>query len=250
MRPEYPVYKEELVRKLVFGAVCVVLLAIAGVAYAATVQKFSEVYTSSSPSKSVGLKFAIEGSDPADPANNNRPKPSNSIDIFFASGTVFNNKGAVQCKATDADFQSKGVAACPASSRIDNGKASQNAAVAKTRGATINVKVYAFNRKGGIILYLRPSVGAPFALRPTLKGRPGSQHLLTTIPKITVPNDEIILTKLNLATKPKNIGKTALVRTPPKAKCSAKTHKWVFKAKFNYRDGTKQTVTSKQTCRR
>jgi hypothetical protein len=239
------------VRKLVFGAVCVVLLAIAGVAYAATQQKFSEVYTSSSPSKSVGLKFAIEGTDPADPANNNRPKPSNSIDIFFASGTVFNNKGAVQCKATDADFQSKGVAACPASSRIDNGKAAQNAAVAKLKsGNPITVKVFAFNRKGGIILYLQPSVGAPFALRPTLKGRAGSQHLLTTIPKITVPNDEVILTKLNLATKPKNIGKAVLVKSPPKAKCSAKTHKWVFKAKWNYRDGTKETKTSTQKCKR
>ena len=250
MRPEYPVYKEELVRKLVFGAVCVVLLAIAGVAYAATQQKFSESYTSSSPLRNVGLKFSLEGTDPANPENQ-RPKPSNSIDIFFASGTVFNNKGARQCKATDADFASKGEAACPAGSRIDNGKASQNAAVAKLKsGNPISVKIAAFNRKGGIILYLRPSVGAPFALRPTLKGKPGSQHLLTQIPKITIPNDEIILTKLTLATKPKNIGKTALVRTPPKSKCPAKTHKWTFKAKFNYRDGTKQTVTSTQKCKR
>lgn len=238
-------------RKLVFGAVCVVLLAIAGVAYAATVQKFSEAYTTSSASKNAGLKFSIEGSDPANPANNNRPKPSNSIDIFFASGTVFNNKGAVQCKATDADFASKGLAACPASSRIDNGKASQNLAVAKLKtGNPIGVKIAAFNRKGGIILYLRPDVGAPFALRPALKGKPGSQHLLTTIPKITIPNDEVILTKLILATKPKNIGKTALVRTPPKTKCSAKTHRWVFKAKWNYRDGTKETKTATQKCTR
>jgi hypothetical protein len=238
------------VRKLVFGAVCVVLLAIAGVAYAATQQKFDESFTTSSPARSAGLKFSLEGSDPANPANQ-RPKPSNSIDIFFASGTVVNSKGAVQCKATDPDFQAKAEKACPASSRIDNGSSTQNAAEAKlSSGGPIAVKIFAFNRKGGLILYLKPSIGAPFVLRPALKGKAGKQHLLTTIPKIAVTaTEEVILTKFKLGTKAKHVGSTAFIKTPPKTKCP-KSKLWTFKAVFNYRDGTKQTVTDTQKCKR
>jgi hypothetical protein len=237
------------VRKLVFGAVCVVILAIAGVAYAATVQKFDESFTTTSPARNAGLKFSLEGSDSTAP--NQRPKPANSIDIFFASGTVVNSKGATQCKATDADFQAKAEKACPASSRIDTGKDTQNNAEARLPfGDPIQVKIAAFNRKGGLILYLRPSVSSPFVLRPALKGKPGKQHLLTTIPKIEpVPGTEVILTKLKLATKPKHLGKTVFIKTPPKAKCP-KSKLWTFKAKFNYRDGTKQTVTDSQKCKR
>jgi hypothetical protein len=193
---------------------------------------------------------SIEGSDPADPANNNRPKPSKSIDIFLASGTVFNNKGAKQCTASDADFAKKGIAACPANTRIDNGKATQNSGEARLKaGAPIQLTVAAFNRKGGIVLYLRvPAFGTQIVLRPTLKGKPGKQHLLTTIPKFAVPNDEVILTKLHLATKPRNIGKAVLVKTPPKAKCP-KSRKWTFKTKWNYRDGTTETKSATQKCK-
>jgi hypothetical protein len=194
---------------------------------------------------------SIEGSDPADPANNNRPKPSNSIDIYLVKGTVFNNKGAKQCSATDAQFASKGIAACPASSRVDNGVASQNNGEAKLKaGNPIALTVAAFNRKGGIILYLRvPALGTQIVLRPALKGKPGAQYLHTVIPAFKIPNDEVILTKLHLATKPRNIGKAVLVKTPPKAKCPAKTHKWVFKTKWNYRDGTTETKSATQKCK-
>ena len=129
------------------------------------------------------------------------------VDIAFPTGTIINSAGAPQCKATDADFASKGDTACPASTRVDTGRASDNAAQAKLKsGAPIEVKVSAFNRKGGLLLYLRPSVGAPFVLRPAWTGKATKRHLVTTIKAITVPNDEVVLTKFKLSTKPKNIG--------------------------------------------
>jgi hypothetical protein len=195
--------------------------------------------------------LTIEGSDPADPANNNRPKPSNSIDIFLAKGSVFSNKGAKQCTATDTQLQNQGITACPASSRVDNGKASQNSGEAKLKsGNPIALTVAAFNRKGGLILYLRaPALGSQIVLRPSLKGKAGSQFLHTVIPAFKIPNDEVILTKLKLATKARNIGKAVLLKSPPKAKCPAKTHKWTFKTKWNYRDGTKETKSATQKCK-
>lgn len=237
-------------RKLVFGAVCVVLLAIAGVTYAATVQKYSQKFTTSSPGKSAGTKFSLEGSDPAAPENNFRGKPTRVVDIAFPVGTLIDSKGAPQCKATDANFASKGETACPASTRVDTGKAADNAAEAKLKsGGPISVKVTAFNRKGGLLLYLRPSVGAPFVLRPVWKGTTTKRHLVTTVKAITIPGDEVVLTKFKLSTKAKNIGTRALIRTPAKKYCP-RSKLWKFTAVLTYSDGTKQKVTSQQACKR
>ena len=237
-------------RKLAIGAVAVMLLAIAAVAYGATEQKFKQSFTTSAASKSAGTKFALEGSDPAAPENNFRGKPVRVVDIAFPKGTLIDSKGAPQCKATDADFASKGVAACPASTRVDTGKASDNNAQAKLKsGGPIEVKVDAFNRSKGLLLYLRPTVGAPFVLRPAFTGKKTAPHLVTTIKAITVPNDEVVLTKFNLSTKPKNVGKRKLITTPPKKNCP-KSKLLTFSATLTYGDGTKQKVVSQSKCKR
>ena len=241
-------------RKLVIGAVAVMLLAIATVAYAATEQKYKQTFTSASPSKSVGTKFSLEGSDPTAADNNFRPKPARVVDLLFPAGTVIDSRGAPQCKATDADFASKGPAACPARTRVDTGRAADNNAEAKLRGATFPAAVSAFNRKGGLILYVRPAAANPFVLRPVLRGTPGkNQRLVTTVKAITVPGDEAILTKFNLSTKPKSTGsgsrKRIFIKTPPRSKCP-RGKLWTFKASLTYGDGTKQTVVSQQKCNR
>ena len=241
-------------RKLVIGAVAVMLLAIATVAYAATEQKYSQKFTSGSPSKSVGTKFSLEGSDPTAADNNFRPKPARVVDLLFPAGTRIDSKGAPQCKATDADFASKGAAACPARTKVDTGRAADNAAEAKLRGATIPAAVSAYNRAGGLILYIRPTLGNPFVLRPVLRGTPGkNQRLVTTVKAITVPGDEAILTKFKLSTKPITTGsgssKRTFIKSPPATKCP-RGKLWTFKATLTYGDGTKDTVVSQQKCTR
>jgi hypothetical protein len=239
------------VRKLVIGAAAVMLLAVmSAVAYGATVQKFKQTLTTASPGKGAGTKFSLEGSDPNAPENNFRGKPTRVVDLAFPLGTLIDPKGAPQCKATDGDFASKGEAACPASTRVDNGKAADNAAEAKLRqGGPITVKVTAFNAAKGLLLYLRPTIGSPFVLRPVWKGTATKRHLVTTVKAITVPGDEIVLTKFKLSTKVKTVGKRTLIRTPAKKYCP-KSKLWTFKGTLTYSDGTKQKVVSQQKCKR
>jgi hypothetical protein len=249
-------------RKLFIGALVGALaLAVAAIAMGATVQTYSQKFSSNKTSKSVGTTFTTESTDSSNTAKNNQPASTREFDIKFPAGTAVDSKGSVECKATDDQIiQAGGKPACP-KSVIGSGSAKVKLPFPGT--ADINAKVTAFDAVKGLILYVDPSpIAQPIILRPKFTGNlKNGPTLKTTIAPNCLPpataqggqckkqdgtaGDEAILSHFDLKTTPKKKGKHTLIKSPKK--CNGK---WAFSAKLTYADGTSKTFPSKQTCKK
>jgi hypothetical protein len=249
-------------RKLFIGALVGALaLVVAAIAAAATEQTFRLSFNTKTAGKSSGIAAVLEGSDPANSANNGQPKPSRQVDIKLPSGTAFNYKAAPVCtKSNDEIIQAGGKPACP--------KAVVGAGSAKVKlpfpgSADVNATVTAFNAKNVLILYVDPSpVAQPIVLRSKWTGNLKRAPVLKTpVPPNCLPpatnqggqckkqdgsaGQEAILSHLDLKTVRKKKGKAVLIRTPKKCKGT-----WKGSVTFHYSDGTTETVNSLQPCRK
>jgi hypothetical protein len=246
-------------RKLFIGALVGVLaLAVASIAIAATQQHFKSAFLTKVKNKPTGIDFALSAEDPANAANNGQPKPSRRIDVKLPAGTVVDNAAAPLCKADDTAFQNGGEAVC---SKSKVGSGSATAKLPFPGQPDIAVQVTAFNAKKGLVLYLRPSIGQPFTLRPKFTGNLNNgPTLVTTIPPnclASTPKNgqcvqsdgqrgkEIILTSFALKTVPKTKGKHTLFRSPQTCKGT-----WKFTSIFHYADSTTESVNSLQACKK
>jgi hypothetical protein len=139
--------------------------------------------------------------------------------------------------------------------------------VTTNNGGTINASVVAFNRRGGLILYINPEGANAIVLRPTFRAA-RKPVLDTRVPPNCVlgtfnastnqcelngalsPAGEAVLTDFVLNTVPRQKGRgkrrRIFLRTP--ARCPG-NGRWVFSGKFTYNDGTTETRTSTSPCR-
>jgi hypothetical protein len=102
--------------------------------------------TSTKPGTSTGV-FATEIFNARYP--NGQLKPLRHSLIGFPKGTRFSNKATPTCQASDADFKSQGMSACPEKSRIGHGNAEVVTSGAPFQLGPIKLDVTVFARKDG-----------------------------------------------------------------------------------------------------
>ncbi|MEA2458583.1 MAG: hypothetical protein QOC95_1555 [Thermoleophilaceae bacterium] len=232
-------------RKLLLGAITgAVMLAVAAIAMAATDTTYSQKYTSPKVSTSVGTNFSTTSIDNENTAGNNQPAAAREVDITFPKGTLINQTAAPFCKNLDESADNP----CPTKTKIGGGSAEVRLKFNGT--APIPASVTAYNRKGGLFLYVVPSVQgqAPVVLKPVFKGI----TLVTKIAPLCVLNDcatngEAVLTKFKLNTKAIKKGTKTFIKSP--AKCPKAG--WQFIGTFKYDAPTPvKKLSSLQKCKK
>jgi hypothetical protein len=236
------------VRKLLVGAIAgTVMLVVAAIAFAETETTYSQSYTTNRAGKSAGTIFKTSSIDTANTAENEQPAKTRKLVIGFPAGTVIDQKAKAQCKQLDESADNP----CPKNTKIGTGTAEVR--LKFPGSAPIPADVTAYNRRGGLWLYVVPQVSgqAPVVIKPTFKGI----KLITVLTPLCVLNDcatngEAVLTKFELTTsaipKRPRRNQRVLIRTP---KTCTKAG-WKFTADFTYDDGSTKHLQSVQKCRK
>jgi hypothetical protein len=221
-------------RKLTLPLALLAVLALAASAMAATnAAKFDLGFSTKKVKKSTSFSFDVAF---ANAGGNPVPAALNKFTISLPKGAKFNTAGAPQCKATNAELDSKLSAACPANTFIGTGKAS---AVAPTGGNPINTTVKIANGSGSTYQFFFAVNGKDVTgFTATAKGAKLTSQTLTG----SLPGG-VIVTSLKGSIKKKTTKGKNLITTP--ASCP-KSGKWKFAGNFKFADGThKPTDTVK-----
>ena len=244
-------------RKLIVAALVGCLaLAVSAVAYAETVQNYSQTFTAKKTKTSTGTSFSTDSTDEANPKNQ-QPNRVTNFDITFPKGTKINYKAIPACKATEDEFASANDPddACPKGSKIGTGTVK---ARLPFESEDLTGTVDAYNAKNALLLFVQ--VQSPLGNQTLLiKGSLKGILLKTTVPRNCIPpgipsNDckdaqgtpqDAILTEFKLKTKKAGTKKKPFMQTP--ATCPS-SGDWVFKAKLTYGDKTTASKTAKSPC--
>ena len=278
------------------GLVAALALAVAAVAFGATTQNYTQYFAVpdsgsatgykevQKPSRSVGTAVDLSSGDPDNPKNG-QPDALRRLDLDFPAGTRIDPSAARQCNASKSAIEQNGAdGACPASSLIGEGSATAKFPAATAPNGTPlpdpQIEVDAYNRKGGLLLSLQPTIGTarsnPIYLYPTWRGRLSNGPVLRTdIPPNCYPpaqnvngvcrdpstgaeGDEIILNSFKLVTKSRTKRVTvrrggrrvritkAMIKTP--ARCPSGG--WEFIGRFTFKSGQNLTLPVKDNCTR
>ena len=243
-------------RKLLVGVIAgALMLAVAAIAMAETTQTFTQKYTSKKTNKSVGTDFATSSSESGNDANNHQPKSTRQFNITFPAGSKVDTSAAPQCKNLDESAEKP----CPDNTKVGSGHAQVLLPFNGT--APIEALVTAYNRKGGLFLFVVPQAPgqAPVVLKPTFKGL----TLKTATPPNCVastnqnghcvdgsgnPGVEAVLTEFDLKTKAATKGKGKKQKTYLRTPKTCPKAGWTFKAKITYADGSTAAPQSTQKC--
>src|SRR2546429_7862189 len=95
--------------------VCAVMLALGGVAWAAS-PVFDQRFTTSQPGAATGLTSHI-----VFPDYNGKPKSIARLTVELPEGTHFDERAVPECTASDAELLSLGLSACPRDSETGGG---------------------------------------------------------------------------------------------------------------------------------
>lgn len=217
-----------------------------------TQQNVTALFGTKKPGKATTVSIKLSSTDPTNTTHNNAPDPARKVVISFPKGTNFDPKAAPFCSATSNDFQNKGTGACPSKTNIGSGHASANSTFPSV--GEIQATVTAFNRKGGLFLYVQPTPGAPaqpFVINATLAGSKKKGFKLTTTPPPnclppgsppSCSSGEAPLDSFSLNTKSKKSGKHVFLTSPTTC---PKSKKWPFNVTITFKtDGTKSYPAS------
>jgi hypothetical protein len=244
----YPRNKERVLRKLLVGVLAgAVMLAVAAIAYAETQTTYSQKYTTNKAGKSAGTNFDTTSIDPENSAENEQPAKTRKLVIGFPAGTKIVQSVKPYCAQLDESAEN----VCPKNTQIGSGTAEVR--LKFPGSAPIPAKVTAYNRKGGLWLYVVPQVAgqAPVVIKPNFQGL----KLVTNLTPLCVLNDcatngEAVLTAFHLDTKAYSKGKGKKRKnfiTTPKT-CKAVGFK--FTADFTYDDGSTKHFDDVQKCKK
>ena len=92
-----------------------------GAPAAAQRQSGSLTFTSTRPGDATGTKLDFTFTNPENP--DQKPHTVTRIVVHYPPGTRFDSGALPQCHASDAELQSEGASACPASSKVGSGLA-------------------------------------------------------------------------------------------------------------------------------
>lgn len=184
---------------------------------------------------------------------NGQLKPLRHSLIAFPRGTTFDALGAGTCSATDADFKSKGMSACPPDSKIGSGRATIVTTGTPVEGGPIPLDVTVYGRKDGSMFVFSEGAVYLSSERVIASGRfqntspprncvipaeaPNCQHgeFAPRSLTITIPAHSRVI-----AGRRHN-----LVTTPPQ--CPASGH-WIFFDKHTFADGSFDLFVNHPRC--
>jgi hypothetical protein len=254
-------------RKLAVGAlVGALVLAMATIAIADTVQTYKQSFSATKTSASTGTTFSTTSTDASNTSRNSQPKRTTEFDITFPKGTIIDNKALPQCKATEEDFTNADNpdSACPGA-KIGSGDVKARLPIAGSPDLTGTVTGY--NGKGKLLLWVvvqSPLGNQTLLIQGKLKSSKTKTTLNTPVPASCVPpgipsnqckdgdgnSQYAILTSFSLKTKKATSGKgkkkQTYMTTP--AKCSG--GKWTFNADITYDDNSHFTSASTTPCKK
>jgi hypothetical protein len=184
--------------------------------------------------------FTTSSTDPS--RAESQPPAATEFDITFPAGTKINQTVVPFCKNLDESSNPP----CPKNTQIGTGTA--EAALAFSIGGSnkIPAKVTAYNRKGGLWLYVVPQriSTSPVVLKPTFS----KLTLKTKVAPLCAAGVCANLSKFQLATKPFKKGTKIFFQTP--SKCTKAG--WKFKAHIEYESSSNEppkNITSTQKCK-
>jgi hypothetical protein len=230
------------VRRLLLGAVVgAVVLATAAIAIAATKTTFRDRFTSNRTAHAVGTRLSF--TSVGDKATNNRqPGLLKELRFTFPKGTRIDYRARAVCGTFDASA----TAPCPSNTVLGGGSAALRMKFAKSQ--SIPAGVTAYNRRGGMWLFVTPKVSSldPILMRATFRGR----TLVVPVPRRCVDyncvrNGDARFTRFTLATRTFNSGTRTYIRTPS----SCPTAGWKFVGRFKFANGS-HTKERLQKCRK
>lgn len=233
-------------RKLaVCGVMALICATVAGVALGSSeATTFSVKHSNGAEGKSTGIKFKIEFSDPEAP--NGVPSGLKSFKIKLHKGTKFDGRGAPQCKVTDEELDSKGLAACPKSSRVGTGTASATSgagAPVKTESVIFNEVV---NGRDALLFLFVIDDAVVAGFDAFIKGRTMSASGLTG----ALPGDLVVTEfagTINKHSKGRGERLRNLITAP--AVCPPGSRKWNNTGSFTFQNGDTDSGSSKGACK-
>ena len=202
--------------------------------------------TTKKPATSAGWSADIKLRDPGDPMG--RPKILTGVKFNLPAGSKWDPKAHAACKASNADFMSKGPAEfCPKSSRFGSGEASVIVGTTPLSFpiTSYNLQPLDFNGKRRELLLdvvLDPNNPAlSFVIEGTL-----SSHSATFSLELA-PQYDIHTTDIHFALPAANKGKRAYLTTP---RSCPKSETWKASVQSTYSDGSKERVPLRLPCKR
>ena len=217
---------------------------------AAASPQFKSAYkiklTTKKPATSSGWSADVKLRDPGDPMG--RPKILTGVKFNLPSGSKWDPKAHAACKASNADFMSKGPGEfCPKSSRFGSGKASVivGATPLSFPITSYNLQPLDFNgKKRELLLDVVLDPNNP-ALSFSIEGRLTSHSAFFSLE--AAPQYDIHTTDIHFALPAAKTGKHAYLTTPKKC---PKSKSWKASVQSTYSDGTDETVPLKLPCKR
>lgn len=234
----------------VLAAVVAAVLWIAPAALAAGErQTGSLVFTTSEPGAPTGSTLSMDWVNPDDPSA--KPYAVSRFVVTYAPGTAIDTTAVPQCKATDAELELEGAAACPADSRLGGGTiVSDSGGSAGPFPRYIDNAVDQFNNQDEVV-GVGQATNAPVipgVTRTVTRTQISGTTYSTDFPAFPTgqpPDGYSALKSLRLAGQPYVLHGRAEMRTP--RTCPPEGY-WVNTVTLTYHDGVTQTVTSQSPC--
>jgi hypothetical protein len=202
--------------------------------------------TTKKPATSAGWSADVKLRDPGDPMG--RPKILTGVKFNLPKGSKWDAKAHAACKATDADFMTKGPAEfCSKSSRYGSGRASVivGSSPLSFPITSYNLQPLDFNgKKRELLLDVVLDPNNP-ALSFSIEGRLSGHSVAFDL--AAAPQYDIHTTDIHFALPPAKIGKHAYLTTPKKC---PKSKSWKASVQSTYSDGSKESAPLKVPCKR
>jgi hypothetical protein len=212
-------------------------------------QAASLKYTTTTPSAATGSVLSIDWVNPNDP--NAKPYAIKTLIVQFAPGSTLDTSVPEQCKASDAQLEAEGAAACPPASQVASGTiVTDSGGNAGPFPRFIDVAATNFNNQGEVI-GIGDATNAPIVpgvTRTVTRSQVTGNSFSTDFPAFRTgspPDGFNALKSLRVTAAAIARDGRAYGRTP--ATCPA-SGSWTNKLTFVYQDGVTQTVLSDSPC--
>jgi hypothetical protein len=234
------------------AALCALASFGAPVAVAATDrQTASFTFTATQPGVPTGSSFSVDWQDPANPGG--KPYAVMRTVVTLPPGAVTDTSVLEQCKATNAELEAQGAAACPPSTRVGGGEiVSDTGSTGAFPPRFVHTKADLFNNANELI-GVADATDSPVVPGVTRTvNRSPIQGTTTTadypaFPGSPPPDNYSAIKTLRLSGPPIVHNGRPYLRTPPTCPSAGQ---WTTTITFIYFDGVSQTVTANSPCHR
>ena len=200
-------------------------------------------FTTPKPGAPSGLRFATSYRDPADPSA--KPPSVRHVQLVLADGARFDPTAPPACPASDAELMLRGAAACPSDTHVGPGYVLiDSGLLVPQRFYETDVDLIDGPGDEQIVLNTERTTGSRVVLRGHLTAR---TYDIEFPPLPGAPPDGGSVAGGFVEFRSVVRDGRSYITTPPRCPRSGV---WTNTARFTYRDGMTQTVTTTQRCKR